>query len=100
METGKPIVNDAAPKQSCFNCEGPHNISECKEPMNYQRINKNRKKQRKSAASKIRYHEEDENRFGQYQPGKISEQLRHALGLRHYQLPEHIYRMRVIGYPP
>lgn len=100
METGKKI-NDAAPRQSCcFNCEGPHNISECKEPMNYQKINQNRKKQRKSAASKIRYHEEDENRFGQLQPGKISEQLRHALGLRHYQLPEHIYRMRVLGYPP
>jgi len=100
METGKKI-NECAPRMnSCFNCEGPHNISECKEPMNPQKISQNRKKQRKSAASKIRYHEEDENRFGQLQPGKISEQLRHALGLRHHQLPDHIYRMRVLGYPP
>ncbi|CAL4193532.1 unnamed protein product, partial [Meganyctiphanes norvegica] len=99
METGKKI-NEAGPRLSCFNCEGGHNISQCKEPMNYQKINQNRKKQRKSAASKIRYHEEDENRFGQLQPGKLSEQLRHALGLRHHQLPEHIYRMRALGYPP
>lgn len=47
-----------------------------------------------------RYHEDCENKFGQYQPGKISENLRYALGLRPNQLPLFIYRMRVLGYPP
>ena len=47
-----------------------------------------------------RYHEDCENKYGQYQPGKISDNLRHALGLRPNQLPLYIYRMRVLGYPP
>ena len=26
--------------------------------------------------------------------------MKYALGLRHNQLPEYIYRMRLLGYPP
>lgn len=33
-------------------------------------------------------------------PGKLSEDLRKALGLRKYDLPPHIYKMRMLGYPP
>ena len=33
-------------------------------------------------------------------PGVLSEDLRKALGLKKRQLPAHIYRMRVLGYPP
>lgn len=47
-----------------------------------------------------RYHEDGENKFGHFQPGKLSENLRYALGLRPNQLPIFVYRMRVLGYPP
>lgn len=30
----------------------------------------------------------------------FSEALRQALGLAHDQLPQHIYKMRLFGYPP
>lgn len=38
--------------------------------------------------------------YGHLVPGKISENLRKALGLRRYDLPPYVYRMRVLGYPP
>lgn len=38
--------------------------------------------------------------YGHLTPGKISEELRNALGLRKHDLPPYIYRMRVLGYPP
>lgn len=47
-----------------------------------------------------RYHLEDGNRFAEFVPGQISAKLRKALGLPGYRLPRHIYRMRLLGYPP
>ena len=47
-----------------------------------------------------RYHEDPDNKYGQFRPGRLSGRLRNALGIRHNQLAEHIYRMRLIGYPP
>lgn len=35
-----------------------------------------------------------------YTVGKLSPNLRHALGLEHDMLPFWIYRMRILGYPP
>lgn len=43
---------------------------------------------------------EDEQRFGHMVPGRISGRLRDALGLKRFELPMHIYKMRVLGYPP
>lgn len=40
----------------------------------------------------IRYHLDDDQRFGHMIPGQISKDLRIALGLRDYELPMHIYR--------
>ncbi|XP_064120055.1 zinc finger CCHC domain-containing protein 8-like isoform X3 [Macrobrachium nipponense] len=99
MDTGKKI-QDAKPKKTCFNCLGDHNFQECPEPSNPQRIAANRKKQKSSRISSMRYHEDCDNKYGQFQPGKISENLREALGLRYGELPIHIYRMRYLGYPP
>lgn len=99
MLTGKKI-NDARPKQSCFNCLGDHNMSNCSQPLDQSKISTNRRKHMNTRVSSVRYHEDCENKFGQYQPGKISENLRYALGLRPNQLPLFIYRMRVLGYPP
>lgn len=58
-----------------------------------------------------RYHEDSyqsslndqvviEERFRRYQPGGITHELRHALGLQENQLPMYIYNMRRCGYPP
>ena len=47
-----------------------------------------------------RYHEETEQKFGHLEPGRISDGLREALGLRADALPLHTYRMRALGYPP
>lgn len=47
-----------------------------------------------------RYHVEDDQKYGHLIPGRISGQLRHALGLKRNELPLHIYRMRLLGYPP
>lgn len=99
MITGKKI-NDARPKLSCFNCLGDHNMSDCTEPLDQSKIAVNRRKRMSNRVSNVRYHEDCENKYGQFQPGKISENLRHALGLRPNQLPLYIYRMRVLGYPP
>lgn len=99
MDTGKKI-QDAKPKKTCFNCLGDHNFQECPEPSNPQRIAANRKKQKNSRISSVRYHEDCDNKYGQFQPGKISENLREALGLRYGELPIHVYRMRYLGYPP
>ncbi|XP_047498063.1 zinc finger CCHC domain-containing protein 8 homolog isoform X4 [Penaeus chinensis] len=99
METGKKI-NDALPKMSCFNCMGDHSVSECPKPQDMQRIAANRKKHNVTRVPNVRYHEDGENKYGHFQPGKFSENLRYALGLRPNQLPVFIYRMRVLGYPP
>ncbi|XP_066595481.1 zinc finger CCHC domain-containing protein 8 homolog [Prorops nasuta] len=85
------------PKIQCFNCLGNHNMRDCPEPRNREAITKNRNKNNSKMS---RYHLEDEQKFGHLVPGQISSQLRKALGLKDNQLPKHIYRMRVLGYPP
>ncbi|KAK3876148.1 hypothetical protein Pcinc_019030 [Petrolisthes cinctipes] len=100
MVTGKPIANDARPRRTCFNCDGDHNLSECSKPYDAARVTTNRKKYQSTRPSNVRYHEDCENKYGQFQPGRLSYNLRHALGLRGNQLPLFVYRMRVLGYPP
>lgn len=38
--------------------------------------------------------------YGHLMPGKLTEKLRKALGLRKKDLPPYIYKMRMLGYPP
>ena len=101
-------VNKSKDKKSsvsgncCFNCLGNHMISECKEPKDYKRINKNRRSfQSRQPISSARYHVE-EQKFGHILPGQPpSKALRKALGLRDERyLPPYIYQMRQLGYPP
>ncbi|CAH2073404.1 unnamed protein product, partial [Iphiclides podalirius] len=81
----------------CFNCDGDHYLRDCQLPRNNTRI----AGKRKNIPNKLgRYHVEDEQKYGHLIPGRISSQLRHALGLKRYELPLHIYRMRLLGYPP
>lgn len=96
------IANDDGLQRSrnkCFNCDGDHTMRDCTERKDYQKINATRSKFR--VKGKVdRYHEEIEQRLGHFQPGKLSRELRDALGLRKRDLPAHIYGMRVLGYPP
>ena len=48
----------------------------------------------------FRYHVDEPQKFGHLQPGLPSSKLREALRLREDQVPEYIYRMRALGYPP
>ncbi|XP_058806811.1 zinc finger CCHC domain-containing protein 8 homolog [Phymastichus coffea] len=92
---------DCGPKMTCFNCLGNHSLRDCDQPRNYVAINKNRKEHNfKRGSASTRYHLDDDQRFGHFVPGQITPQLREALGLRNDELPRHIYRMRVLGYPP
>lgn len=88
------------PKNTCFNCLGDHMIADCPEPKDYRKINKNRKEFMGSHGSRARYHEDEPQKFAKLEPGLPSDKLREALGLRSAQLPEYIYRMRNLGYPP
>ncbi|XP_013180616.1 PREDICTED: zinc finger CCHC domain-containing protein 8 homolog [Papilio xuthus] len=81
----------------CFNCGGDHIFRDCKLPRNNNRIAENRKN---LSIKHGRYHVEDDQKYGHLIPGRISNQLRHALGLKRNELPLHIYRMRMLGYPP
>ncbi|KAM3963070.1 LOW QUALITY PROTEIN: zinc finger CCHC domain-containing protein 8 homolog [Aphomia sociella] len=81
----------------CFNCDGNHPLRDCTAPKNKARI----AEKRKNMAVRVgRYHVEDEQKYGHLMGGRISGQLRHALGLKRHELPLHIYRMRLLGYPP
>ncbi|VDN97261.1 unnamed protein product [Rodentolepis nana] len=48
--------------------------------------------------SSIRYHMND--KFSKLKPGRISYDLRKALGISRQDIPLHVYRMRSLGYPP
>lgn len=102
VEDPKDEKASSASGNCCFNCMGDHMISDCKEPKDYRRINKNRKSfQSRQPVTSARYHVE-EQKFGHIQPGQApSKALRKALGLRDDRyLPPYIYQMRKLGYPP
>ncbi|CAH4037199.1 unnamed protein product [Pieris brassicae] len=81
---------------TCFNCDGEHQLKDCKKPRNHSRI---AEKRRNLGVKLGRYHVEDDQKYGHLIPGRISGQLRHALGIKRYELPLYIYRMRLLGYP-
>ncbi|XP_065190141.1 zinc finger CCHC domain-containing protein 8-like [Sycon ciliatum] len=93
----------------CFNCSQPgHSISDCKAPRDEGAIQRNRQQfaaQRTPRTPNAnRYHTDPANlgdgQRPKFEPGKISAELREALGLAEQDVPLHIYRMRVLGYPP
>lgn len=91
--------------QLCWNCgSSDHGLRECKQPRNSRTISKNRKDfistKTNYGFAFQRYHIEKGQKYGHFRPGKISKQLRKALGLSSRQLPVHIYNMRLLGYPP
>lgn len=87
-------------QNTCFNCNGNHAIKDCTKPKDLNRIRQNRAKFSSSKVNYERYHVDVEQRFGHLVAGELSKDLRIALGLRSKELPMHIYRMRMLGYPP
>uniref|UniRef100_A0A182YFQ8 PSP domain-containing protein n=1 Tax=Anopheles stephensi TaxID=30069 RepID=A0A182YFQ8_ANOST len=84
-------------KQTCWNCEGSHALKDCKQPRNYVRIRQKKEEFQKKCE---RYHADLEQKYGHIRPGHLSLELRNALGLGPRDLPLHVYKMRLFGYPP
>lgn len=88
-------------QNTCFNCDGNHAIKDCMKPKDLAKIRQNRAKfSSNKPMSYERYHVDVEQKFGHLVAGELSNDLRTALGLRSKELPIHIYRMRMLGYPP
>lgn len=88
----------STPKNACFNCDNAgHSLRDCPEPRNMKKVNKARNEFNRK---ELRYHDDNENEYGHIVPGEISDDLRAALGLTATQIPMHVYRMRLFGYPP
>ncbi|XP_058462465.1 zinc finger CCHC domain-containing protein 8 homolog [Malaya genurostris] len=85
------------PKQLCWNCEGDHGLRDCTAPRNFAKISKMKQEFMKRTD---RYHVDLEQKYGHIVPGRLSGELKQALGLGKRDLPMHIYRMRMFGYPP
>lgn len=93
-----PRSSQSNSRNVCFNCEkNNHSLRDCPEPRNMKKVNKARNEFNKR---ELRYHDDAENDSSLNQPGKLSDDLRNALGLGDNQLPMHVYRMRLFGYPP
>ncbi|CAD6184439.1 unnamed protein product [Caenorhabditis auriculariae] len=92
------------PRSTCFNCGGEHVLSDCKEEKDFAKIRKAQQefRTRQQQPNRARYHDSDES--SRFRPGRISNDLREALGISVDDIPEYIYRMRrmgfVNGYPP
>lgn len=94
-EARKPTSSS---RNACFNCDkDSHSLRDCPEPRDMRKVNKARNE---FSRKELRYHDDNDNEYGQMVPGQISEELRAALGLTSTQIPLHVYRMRMFGYPP
>ncbi|KAJ1350345.1 hypothetical protein KIN20_006117 [Parelaphostrongylus tenuis] len=98
-----PKTSTARKKIGCFNCDGDHHVNECSQPKDSRRI-RLRIAVMRNKKNLSRYHDEMESSEKKFQPGRISDQLREALGIGQHDIPEYIYRMRKLGfidgYPP
>lgn len=94
---GDSATKRPKPRQLCWNCDGDHGLRDCKEPRNFAKISKMKQEYQKKMD---RYHVDLEQKYGHIVPGRLSEELRQALGLKKRDLPLHVYRMRLYGYPP
>ena len=115
---GLPFTEDHAladslrikkPRQECFNClSSAHSVRDCPIRRNDERIQIHRdifdsKSMQSSEQMNLptnRYTNDLESKaYRGFIPGKISEELKQALGIRSNQLPPYIYIMRELGYP-
>ena len=116
---GLPFTEDHAvseslrikrPRQECFNCLSiNHRVQECPVKIDQERIdfNKNQfasqshQSQEQAQLFSTRYTSDLDSKSNRgFVPGKITDSLKEALGLKPNQLPPFIYIMREYGYPP
>jgi zinc finger CCHC domain-containing protein 8 len=99
------------PNQECFNCLATsHKIQDCPIKQDQERIDMHRKnyasqsqaaqEQQQLFSSRYTNDATDQKPNRGFEPGKISDELRQALGINKNQLPPFIYVMRELGYPP
>lgn len=82
----------------CFNCDkDTHGLRDCPEPRN---MNKIRRARNDFNRRELRYHDDNDEYSSSLVPGKLSDDLKVALGLSGNQIPLHVYKMRLYGYPP
>ena len=95
------------PRLECFNCLATnHRVTECPIKVDDERIRIHRKiftnqsmqAHEQAELFSTRYTSDSKDNRG-FAPGKISAELRQALGVRDNQLPPFIYLMRELGYP-
>lgn len=114
---GLPFTEDHAvaeslrvkkPKQECFNClSTDHRVTECPVKINNERIamhrsefNTHSMQSHDHGLSSSRYTcDPDAKLHRGFIPGKLSDDLKEALGCKHNRLPPFIYVMREHGYP-
>ncbi|KAI7861739.1 hypothetical protein BDF14DRAFT_258124 [Spinellus fusiger] len=88
----------------CWNCDSEdHQLSDCPEKRNQAKIRENSKRHRESHPSKGLFDTEEagESSVASFEPGKLSESLKKALGMAHRDSEPQYYRnMRMYGYPP
>ena len=103
-DDGRKVFIKQKRAKCCFNCLGDHTVSECDRPRDQAKIDSNRQeflsKFGGSPVSDSRYHQGEQERFREFKPGVISENLREALMIQKEDLPPYIYKMRHLGYPP
>ena len=112
---GLPFTEDHAslrikkPRLECFNCLSiNHRVQECPVRIDEERISIHRnlfatqsfQAQEQAQLLSNRYTSDLESKANRgFIPGKISNELREALGIKSNQLPPYIYIMRQYGYP-
>ncbi|KAL0080141.1 hypothetical protein F4703DRAFT_1932156 [Phycomyces blakesleeanus] len=96
----KPFSNG----KTCWNCDSEdHELSKCPEQRNAEKIRKNKTLYNDSHETSGRLHIEltEYNKLSSLKPGKLSDSLQEALGIKgtNYE-PQFYDRMRIYGYPP
>ncbi|KAJ1690637.1 hypothetical protein LUZ63_014792 [Rhynchospora breviuscula] len=91
----------------CFNCGSyGHAMKECPKPRDMAAINSARKqhsaKKNLSNANhgQNRYYQTKPGKFDDLKPGVLGPETRECLGIREFDPPPWLHRMREIGYPP
>ncbi|EYB81208.1 hypothetical protein Y032_0389g513 [Ancylostoma ceylanicum] len=105
-ENGSQSAKKKSPKRNngCFNCDGNHHLNECPEPKDFKKIRQRQTEMRNRNSNTPRYHFDGPPSEKKFRAGRISDDLRNALGIGRNDIPEYIYRMRrmgfINGYPP
>ncbi|KAI9018602.1 hypothetical protein CLU79DRAFT_296258 [Phycomyces nitens] len=90
--------------KSCWNCGSEyHELSKCPEQRNNEKIRKSQTLYRETHGTFGRFHMEltEYNKLSSLKPGKLSNSLQEALGIKGTSdEPQYYHKMRIYGYPP